>query len=207
MKWYWFLIFPLLLNATDTQKFFIHLLHADRVATKVVIQAFHNAGQKVLIERYLRDGEDIVMEMVVQGTKPFDSKRFGEIVRDNGIVITKGSSQKHEWKITMDASAIRWNVPEITPDEGFQLEKSSVSGWFVINRSSAITIEAPYGNQWYPDVAVLDQNMEVLVSLRAFKPQERLSFELPSEAMYLKVSSTNGMKLLKEGMWIEHATQ
>lgn len=183
----------------------IHLNGGGILSTKIVYQALNTSGQRVGMVRYENDGESIRMELVASGIKPFEPKYFAEVLRENGIILTKGIFRDKRWIMEFNTEAAQWSIPSITPDEGAQMEKSLTANWFVVNQSNAITIEAPYGNKWYPDVAVLDSSMRILSSIREFTPRERLDFSLPEEAMYLKVSNANGMKLLKEGMWIEHS--
>jgi len=203
----WFVIFTLSLVAGDTKTdVTLQVAHGSILSSKIIVQALNTIGQRVSIHRYESDAEMIRMEISLSGRKAFDPKYFSDILRENGVMITTGAVRDKKWTIEIDASSVVWQIPAITPDEGGQMEKSIIPTWFVVNQSRALTIEAPYGNKWYPDIAVLDANMNVLSSLRSFKAQERMSFSLPEGAMYLKVANTNGMKLLKEGMWIEHAT-
>ena len=201
----WFVIFTFSLAAGDV-KTEVHLRvdHGNILSSKIILQAFSTIGQRVNIRHYESDSEMMRMEISLSGRKPFQPKSFSEILRDNGLVITAGTVRDKKWTIEIDASSLLWQVPAITPDEGAQMEKTAVPSWFVVNQSNALTIEAPYGNKWYPEIAVLDANMGILSSIRTFKAEERMSFTLPAGAMYLKIANTNGMKLLKEGMWIEH---
>jgi hypothetical protein len=164
-------------------------------------------GQHVNMHRYENDGQTVEMDIILSGRKAFYPKYFGEFLRENGMAITKASLKNKNWYLEIDASNAVWNIPSITVDEGAQLEKSTLHHWYTVDQAKAISIEAPYGGKWYPDVAVMDSKMQVLVSFRAFTSRDQMSFALPEGAVYLKVSSTNGMKLLKEGMWIEHAAE
>lgn len=177
------------------------------VSTKIILSAINTMGQRANMIRYENNGETIEMDMLLSGRKAFEPKTFGDLLREEGMLLTKGSVQNKSWYLDMDASAAAWNIPSITVDEGAKLEKSALPYWFVVDQARAISIEAPYGGKWYPDVAVMNANMQVLVSFRAFTSRDQMSFALPEGAKYLKISSTNGMKLLKEGMWVEHATE
>ncbi len=183
----------------------VHLTGGGVLSTKIIYQALNAIGMRAGMLRYEDDGESVQMEMTVSGIKPFEPKSFTEILRENGLILTKGTFRDKQWFMEFNTAQIQWNIPAITPDEGAQMEKSFTPNWFIVNQAKAISIEAPYGNKWYPEVAVLDSSMQVLFSIREFTSKERLNFTLPEEAMYLKVSNANGMTLLKEGMWIESA--
>ncbi len=185
----------------------LRVIHGSTLSSKIILQTLGAAGQRVTVHRYKSDSDTTLMELSLSGRKAFDPRNFSEILGENGLVLTKGTIRDKRWQMEFDASQIHWNIPAITPDEGSQMEKSFTSNWFTVNQASVISIEAPYGNKWYPDVAVLDSALRVLSSMREFTPREQLTFSLPEGAMYLKVSNANGMKLLKEGMWIEHGNE
>ena len=208
MKFFsWIVFFTLSLVAGDTKtEVDLRVTHGTILSSKIILQAFNTVGQRINIHRYESNGEMTQIEILLSGRKVFDPKYFNEIVRANGMVITAGSMRDKKWMIEIDASSVLWQIPAITSDEGAQMEKSSVPLWFIVNETSALNIEAPYGSRWYPDIAVLDANMDVLSSEHSFQSQEKMSFSLPDGAMYLKVANSNGMKLLKEGMFIEQNT-
>lgn len=200
----WIMFLALSLVAGDTKtEIDLRVTHGSILSTKIILHSLNTVGQRINIQRYESDEETTNMELLLSGRNVFDPKYFNEIVRANGMVITAGSVKDKKWRIEIDASSIVWQVPAITSDEGAQMEKSAVPLWFIVNEVSALNIEAPYGGIWYPDIAVLDANMNVLSSQHSFQPQEQMSFSLPEGAMYLKVANSNGMKLLKEGMFIE----
>lgn len=201
----WFIIFTFSLMADDAKtEVNLQVVRGGILSSKIIIQALSTIGQRVTIHRFESDDEMTRMDISLSSRKAFDPKYFNEILRDNALIITAGVVHDKKWAITIDASSALWKIPAITPDEGVQMEKTVVPSWFFVNQASALTIEAPYASKWYPEIAVLDANMGILSSIRTFKTQERMSFTLPDGAMYLKVANTNGMKLLKEGMWIEH---
>lgn len=204
----WIVWFPIFLFGSEHKSVLnLTMVQADRVAAKIVIQMLNTLGQRLGFQRFEREGGNLYISLSMVGNRVFEPKVFEELLGNNGLSVISGSVKNNQWKMHLDATPAKWNIPVITLDEGAQIEKGSSTSWFMIDQSKAISIEAPYSGKWYPDVAVLDANMEVLSSLREFKPYEKLSFSLPERAMYMKVSSANGMKLLKEGMWIEHATE
>lgn len=204
----WMMFFACSLLAGDAKaEIDLRVAHGSTLSSKIILQALSSSGQRVTVHRYKSDSDMTLMEISLSGRKAFDPRNFSDVLGENGLILTKGTIRDKRWLMEFDGSQIHWNIPAITPDEGAQMEKSLTSNWFSINQSSVISIEAPYGNKWYPDVAVLDSSLRVLSSIREFTPREQLVFSLPEGAMYLKVSNANGMKLLKEGMWIEHGNE
>jgi hypothetical protein len=147
----------------------------------------------------------IEMDLTLSGKKPFDSRGFKDTLQEHQITVQSGQVKNKEWVIGLDVSQAFWNLAPISEDEGAQLERRAVPYWFLVNKAQGISVEAPYGNKWYPEIAIFDSNMQVLASFREFKSHDHLNFKLPQNAMYLKISNANGMKILKEGMWVQCA--
>ncbi len=193
-----------MLKATENRsELHLYLLNGGVVATKIIIGALNTMGQRVNLYRYVDNVQNIEMEMTLSGRKAFDPKSFKEHLGESGIILTKGSVKNKSWNLELEGGSVIWNIPSITLDEGAQVGKSPFPSWYKVNGVQAISIEPPYSGHWYPDIAAMDASMNVLGSLRIFTPRDQMSFSLPEGSIYLKVSSTNGMKLLKEGMWIE----
>lgn len=204
---FWVAVMSVSLTATEIKTHLhLHIMQGGLLCTKIIHTTLAKMGFKANVNRYRNQDGTVDMDLLLNGRKPYDPKLFAEMLREHQIVVEKGQLQNKQWMVTLDASNTVWNIPAISEDEGAQMERSLVPYWFQVNKAHAISIEAPYGIKWYPDVAVLDANMQVLASYREFKDEDRLVFELPQNSMYLKVSNASGMKILKEGMWVDHAT-
>ena len=183
----------------------VNVQHGGLLSTVIVQHVLGSMGYKAYIHRFNRADEVIEMDMTLYAKKQFEPKEFIEELKLHQITARNGQVKNKQLIIQLDASQGLWNLPEITQDEGAQIERTNVASWFRVNNTLGITVEAPYGSKWYPEIAVLDENMQTLVSVRETLFKEHMSFLLPEHAMYLKISNSNGMKILKEGMWIESA--
>ena len=202
---FWLCIFFVLLNGKENQQLLsLHCQSGTVISTKIILQALQIMGQKVKISKTIREEQQVSIELTISSNKPFEARYFGEILQEHGMFLTKATLKDKKRLLTINASQARWEIPKISPDEGGQLEKSLTANWFRIDESSALTIEAPYDGKWYPEIAIFDDSMTLLASVREFSPKTKKEFSLPQGATYLKVSNANGMKLLKEGTYIEH---
>lgn len=202
MKFFFLLLLVVLSVAAKEIKNNLHLKVTQRglLSTVIIQHVLVSMGLKVHMHRFSRTNEIIELDMILNGKKQFDTKKFIEELSLHQIIVLN-----KQGIITLDASQALWNVPAITADEGAQVDRTNVASWFRVNNTFGITIEAPYGSKWYPEIAVLDDKMQTLVSIKESAFQDRMTFQLPDHAMYLKVSNINGMKMLREGMWIESA--
>lgn len=201
------LLYALLLTyslALGDMKNDVHLTisQGGLLSSAIIQQVFGSMGYKADVHHFVSTEGMVEMGCTLYGKKAFDPKGFSDALSEHQIVVKSGQFKNKQWKIGLDASQAFWNLAPINEDEGAQLERRVLPYWFVVNKAQGISIEAPYGNQWYPEIAVFDSNMQILASFREFKSHDRLNFKLPENAMYLKVSNANGMKMLKEGTWI-----
>jgi len=202
---FWLSLFLVLLNGKENQQVLnLHCQSGTVISTKIILQALQTMGQKVKITQTIRDEQGVYLELTTSSNKPFESRYFGEILQEHGIFLTKVTIKDKKRLLILNASQARWEIPKISPDEGAQVEKTLAANWFRVDESSALTIEAPYSGKWYPEIALFDASMTLLASVREFIPKAKMEFSLPQGTTYLKVSNANGMKLLKEGTYIEH---
>ncbi|MFA6189381.1 MAG: hypothetical protein WC680_08910 [Sulfuricurvum sp.] len=202
----WLLMVGFTLAAGETKiEMHLNVAQGGLLSTAIIQRVLGSMGFIVDTHRLSRSEGIIEMDLLLHGKKGLDVEAFVEKLREHQITAQNKQLKNKQSVIELDASQVFWNLPAISEDEGAQLERTTLPYWFAVNKSKGISVEAPYGNQWFPEIAIFDENMQVLASLKEFQARDRMSFKLPEHAVYLKVSNANGMKLLKEGMWIESA--
>jgi len=199
------LLLPLgLFGAQLTQiKTHIELTADPLVGLTTLIYSFNTLGYKLQIDSVSTQKSVSRIDALVIGLKPLNPVVLGDTLQENGIKLTYARMNQETMELGIDATAAVWNVPLLNPDEGVEMQRSNTPYWFRVEGGQMIRIEPAYGAKWYPDVSVMDASMHVLSTERSEKSVHELEFSLPEGAYYLKISNTNGMKALKEGMWVE----
>lgn len=202
---FWLLFFPLIMWAAPPVQFKTQITFRGEslVAVKSIMHTFSSLGYRLDIGTFSTDKGSGVLQGTVSGIKPFSPEVFTENLKEEGLVINTIRVERGTLVLNVNAEKGVWTAPLIGRDEGVELQKSAASQWFRVEEDQAIRIQPPYGSKWYPEIAVLGSTMEVLYSSRAGKPEEQIEISLPPGAAFLKVSNTNGMKVLPGGMWIE----
>ncbi len=172
-------------------------------ALRTLTQAFNSIGYKLEIESLVYENSQGEIEAKASGNRAFVPSILAENLKEQGIVISHARYEGEKLTLSVQTQNGFWNIPLLGADEGIELKKTSTPQWFRVEENQNIRIEPPYAGKWYPDIAVLGAQMGILSSYRSLEPKEELQFELPAGARYLKVSNAQGMKALKEGMWIE----
>lgn len=203
MKRFIFLFsFPLFLFGTtiNTQ---ITFTGEPMVSLRTITQAFNAVGYKLEVESLSVENSVGDLRGTALGNKPFDPAVLAENLKEQNIRIDLAHLDGHILALGLDTQKALWNIPLLGSDEGFELKRSIGAQWFRVDEGQHIRIQSPYGSDWYPEIAVLDASMHMLYSLRSPTSEDEFRFELPSGGSYLKLSNTQGMKVLREGMWIE----
>lgn len=173
------------------------------VSIRAITQAFNTIGYKLDVDSLRIESASGKLLATALGSKVFNPALLSENLKEQGIRIERAHYEKNGLTLVLDTRNAFWNTPLLGSDEGSELKRMTGAQWFRVEEGQHIRIEPPYAGKWYPDLAVLDISMQVLYSLRSFESKEEFEFPLPPGAYYLKVSNTQGMKVLKEGMWIE----
>lgn len=205
---FWLCLSIIVLHASENKtRLHLQIEQGGILSTKIIHSALITMGFKVDIERFnLSEGLN-EMDLTLSGRKPYDPQWFAETLMEHQITLLKKEMKNKVWSITLDASSARWNLQPINEDESATLARSFNPYWFTIDQANMIEIQAPYGIKWYPEVAILDENMQVLLSQKESKPYDTFTLKLPPNSKYLKVSNANGMKILKEGLWVENMNE
>lgn len=173
------------------------------VSLRTITQAFNAIGYKLnitVLEIHNNFGE---LSAIAIGNRAFSTAGLGENLKEQGIQIEKATMDKGELFLALDTQNSVWNIPEIQEEEGIELKRVNTAQWYRVEKARAIHIQSPYAAKWYPDIAIFDRSMQLISSFRTTEPEEEFQLEIPKEAYYLKISNVQGMKILKEGMWIE----
>lgn len=197
-----FLLTPLVLLAVQF-KVHIDLTGDPLVGITTFSHTLNTLGYKYQIDTFSTQNSLTAMDGTVIGAKPFTASVLTENIQDEGIKLLYARMNHGTMELGIDVTSAVWNIQALGIDEGAQMPRSILPYWFRVESAQEIHIDPPYGGKWYPDVSVLDASMHVLSTYRSDKSMDELKFSLPDGSYYLKVSNTNGMKLLREGMWIE----
>lgn len=173
------------------------------VTLRTITQAFNTVGYKFELNSLRIENNSGELHALVTGSKVFNAGALSESLKELGIKIEKAHIDSQVLAMKIDTQNADWNILVLGKDDGVELKRVSSAQWFRIEEEQIIRIEPPYVGKWYPDVAIFASTMELLLSFRSSEPKEELEFVVPQGAHYLKISNAQGMKLMKEGMWIE----
>lgn len=170
---------------------------------RILQQTLGELGYKMEIEKFFKNTDGFSARCKVIGHKPFNADLFLENLAAQQVKIKNSKKISGGVEIALNLQQSPWQAAPLGADEGSELQKTSSAYWFSVESGQKILIQPPFGVKWYPDIAVFDENFVLLYERRDAKSSDEIEFLLPDGAKYLKVSNMEGMKLLKEGTWVE----
>jgi hypothetical protein len=173
------------------------------VSLRTITQAFNAIGYRFDISSLSVENGSGEVQGTAIGNRAFIPAALGENLKEQGIVIESARTDQSGLALVLNTQNAIWSIPLLGSDEGSELKRMSNAQWFRVEAGQAIRIQPPYIGKWYPEIAVFDASMHLLSSYRSLEPKDEFQSELPPSAYYLKISNAQGMKLLKEGMWVE----
>lgn len=173
------------------------------VSLRTITQAFNTVGYRFELKSLSVENGSGELAGTALGNRPFLPAVLAENLKEQGIRIESAHVDQNRLIMVLNTQNAFWNAPLLGSDEGSELKRMNSAQWFRVEEGQSIRIQPPYVGKWYPEIAVLDASMHLLASYRSLEPKDEFQSELPSSAYYLKISNTQGMKVLKEGMWIE----
>lgn len=173
------------------------------VSLRTITQAFNAVGYRFDLKSLSVENGSGELAGTALGNRPFLPAVLAENLKEQGIRIDSAHVDQNGLIMVLNTQNAFWNAPLLGSDEGSELKRMNSAQWFRVEEGQSIRIQPPYTGKWYPEIAVLDASMHLLASYRSLEPKDEFQSELPPSAYYLKISNTQGMKVLKEGMWIE----
>lgn len=174
---------------------------------RTITQAFNSAGYRLDIGSLSVDNNSGELNAIATGNRPFSLNALAENLKQQEMRVDKADLDQTGLSLKLDTQNVKWDLPLLGTDDNIELKRANSAQWFRVDESQKIRIAPPYVGKWYPDIAVLDSKMDVLYSFRSLEAHEEFLFELPEGAYYLKVSNAQGMKMMKDGMWVESITR
>lgn len=200
---YWFLCLVCLPLLGDTVEFRMNFKGESALSLRTIQHAFASVGYRLEPEDFKAEQSQGELSGKAIGNKGFHAAGVMDTLKKSRIRIEKWDFAAKTLTATLDTREGIWNLDVISQEDGAELKRLNAAQWFRLEGGGVIRIQPPYVGKWYPDVAVFDAGLELLSSIRSSEPKEELEFELPPDACYLKISNVQGMRVLKEGMWIE----
>jgi len=117
------------------------------------------------------------------------------------IDVTRVSST--EWTYVIDMSQGVLNIDALASGQNITLKRALYAHWLEVSNINSVTIKSDARNDWYPYVAFYDKSLHLLELVKKDAKEKAISFEVPKDAKYMKVSDLYSLKNIKDDLLVE----
>lgn len=118
-------------------------------------------------------------------------------------IVDISSNKSTSWSYQIDMKNAHLNVLKLSPTDNIKLERSIYEKWLDVSELSKIVISSNYGNTWYPYISFYDRSLRILKVNKIDKKTSKLNVDIPTDAIYIKISDLYTLKNIKNGLNIQ----
>jgi hypothetical protein len=105
-----------------------------------------------------------------------------------------------EWEYTIDTSRASLNVIKLRRAQEVKLKRSLYAHWLNVSNIKKLAIVSGERNSWYPHVVYYDSSLHILKVIKKDKKTQEVTFSIPKNAKYMKISDIYTMKNMKDDL-------
>ena len=149
-----------------------------------------------------------------RGTKFVWIVSLGNNYMLNPLLLTKKLKEKNvfvtdmkrysatNWNYTIDISGAVLIQNNLNYNEVVKLPKSINAQWINVKDCDKVEIQSSLANSWHPYVIIYNNDLKIISSIKSNKTKNKLTLNIPSDAVYLKLDDLYTMKNIKDSLSI-----
>jgi hypothetical protein len=106
------------------------------------------------------------------------------------------------WNYVLDISNAVIVPKKLEYNDIIKLSKTMSAYWINIENSKKVQIQSSINNSWHPYVVLYNKELKIISSIKKNKKSQKLSLNIPADAMYMKIDDFYTMKNIKDGLSI-----
>jgi hypothetical protein len=108
-----------------------------------------------------------------------------------------------QWRYEIDISQAHLSLDTIQSGEEIVYKRSLYAHWLDVSHVKKLTLWSSKGNNWYPYVAYYDSSLRLLKVFKRDKKTWKITFTLPRDAAYMKITDLYSVANIKNGLRLE----
>ena len=173
---------------------------------KIINDALNESGFVHFIPtKFLKQENMNVYELKVESRYLLDPGLFSKILSKNLVYITnvkKISAYSYEYEL--DFSNANFNPQILIPLNTIKELKRPHKDYLIsLQNAKSIAVQANPSDNWFPKLLFLDENLNLLESIKSTEKNNVLVRSLPSKAAYLIIGDNFNLDNIRRGLKIE----
>jgi hypothetical protein len=106
------------------------------------------------------------------------------------------------WNYVLNTSNAIIVPKKLEYNDIIKLNKTMSAYWINIEDGKKVQIQSSINNNWHPYVVLYNKELKIISSLKKNKKSQKLSLNIPADAVYMKIDDFYTMKNIKDGLSI-----
>ena len=106
------------------------------------------------------------------------------------------------WNYVLNISQAVIVPQKLEYNDIIKLNKTISAYWINLDGSKKVQIQSGLNNSWHPYVVLYNKDLKIISSIKRNKVSQKISLNIPADAMYLKIDDVYTMKNIKDGLSI-----
>ena len=172
---------------------------------KILSDAFRNIGYyKYSTKESHMDGSEFVWSIEYIGDSIMDPIVLDEELSKAGCKITDVQiAGSNSWSFEIDMKKAHLNIEKLDSEGTLNMQRAANEKWLDISSVSKLDISSNHANSWYPYISFYDYNLQLLKVEKVDRKTLQLNVDIPSNAVYMKISDLYTLNNIKNGLSIE----
>jgi len=175
-----------------------------QIFVKVVKDTLFSLGfNNIYTLKSIKRGKKFVWVVSLGNNYMLDPLLFAQKMKEKNIFIEDMKRYSPtNWNYVLNISQAIIVPQKLEYNDIIKLSKTMSAYWINIEGSNKVQIQSSINNSWHPYVVLYNKDLKIISSIKRNKVSQKISINIPADAMYLKIDDVYTMKNIKDGLSI-----
>ncbi len=175
-----------------------------QIFLKVVKDTLSSLGfNNIYTIKSIKRGEKFVWVVSLGNNYMLDPLLFSKKLLEKNVYIEDMKRYSlTNWNYVLNSSNAVLVPEKLEYNDIIKLSKTMSAYWINIEGSRRIQIQSSINNNWHPYVVLYNKDLKIISSIKRNKKSQKLSLNIPADAVYMKIDDFYTIKNIKDGLSI-----
>jgi len=175
-----------------------------QIFLKVVKDTLFTLGfNNIYTLKAIKRGREFVWVVSLGNNYMLDPLLFAKLMAEKNIYIEDMKRYSAtNWNYVLNISQAVIVPQKLEYNDIIKLNKTMSAYWVNIKDSQKVQIQSSIHNSWHPYVVLYNKDLKIISSIKKNKVSQKISLNIPADAMYMKIDDFYTLKNIKDGLSI-----
>lgn len=154
----------------------------------------------ILIKNFQNSQNGAVLEILLQTNHPFDGMALLNELKGRNIIVLDSKKKDNYYLYSLNFSKSILKTNKYEKNKLIELQRPIDDYIIDIRNSKSIEIMSKPGDNWFVDLKILDEDMNLISSEVRNKPLKAFTLPIPENACYIVISDAKNLENIKRGL-------